>query len=206
MIEWVVLVLLVPVILIPVVLLFGFAGCNWFFGLEETFPAPQKAFEATLAQDRQRSNLCIVQRIESVRLFASGSPVRITVQRPTTGMLVINSLFISQAADTTDPTADPYDSAADLRAVLAAPLQVLPDATQPHLELEPVDYHLDQTKPLLLAFDIGDASVVARSDSNVPDTEARAFFGPLGEAGMNNRSSGYQAETRIQFITRIDIG
>ena len=38
--DWLVLVLLVPLILIPVIYLAGFAGCNWFFGIEPTIPYP----------------------------------------------------------------------------------------------------------------------------------------------------------------------
>ena len=98
MIEWVVLVLLISVIVVPVVLLFGYAGCDVVFGLER--PPFEKAFEVTLTEDRGLRDRCIVQRIEPVRLFKSGTLVRITVQRPTSADLVINQLFISQAADT----------------------------------------------------------------------------------------------------------
>jgi len=41
MMEWFVLLLLVPTIVVPVVLLWGFAGCNLVFEAEPDIPAPQ---------------------------------------------------------------------------------------------------------------------------------------------------------------------
>jgi hypothetical protein len=38
MAEWLILLLLVPAIVVPVVLLVGFAGCNWAFGVKDTHP------------------------------------------------------------------------------------------------------------------------------------------------------------------------
>jgi hypothetical protein len=40
MTEWLILLLLVPVIVVPVVLLFGFAGCDKVWGLDEVQPPP----------------------------------------------------------------------------------------------------------------------------------------------------------------------
>jgi hypothetical protein len=212
MIEWLALILLIPLILVPIVLLFGFAGCNEVFGLEPTILVVN-TFETTLGEERSRANQCIVQRIEQVRLTANGTGVRITVQRPTSGMLLLNSMFISRAADHTDPSADPYDSAEDLTPVLSEPLQLAPDPDKPLMQLPEIDYDLDSTQPLLLAFDIGADGTLPRSDQNVPEADATAYLGPLPpdpqgppihEAGIADRRSGYVSERRIYLVPRID--
>ena len=46
MAEWLILLLLVPAIVVPVVLLVGFAGCNQVFGLKETVNFPPVIDEA----------------------------------------------------------------------------------------------------------------------------------------------------------------
>jgi hypothetical protein len=46
MAEWLLLLLLVPAIVVPVVLLVGFAGCNQVFGLRETEHFPPVIDEA----------------------------------------------------------------------------------------------------------------------------------------------------------------
>lgn len=302
--EWVTLVLLIPAIVVPIVLLFGFAGCSILFdpaklpiarptivsakaisassirimwdhtgdaatfqvrrtragdvsptplptsetslddtGLEEgttyiyrvvafrtednkvSEPSDEvsastfgRAFEALapLQQDRQQPERTIVQRIEVVSLSGSGSQVRIILQRPGSGRLVIKNLFISRAAD----AGNPYDSAGDLTPVLSAELAVLPDPNQPFLELPPVDYAFDRTKPLLLAFDIGRdnannaESTVPRTQGVIPDTAARAFLGPLPpnlqeppihEASVGPRQPGYSSEDRIYLVRRIEV-
>jgi hypothetical protein len=213
MIEWLALILLIPLILVPIVLLFGFAGCNTIFGLEPTISVVP-TFEATLGQAQQRANRCIVQRIEQVRLTVDGSGVQIVVQRPPIGgMLLINSLYISRAANVTDMSANEWDSdAEDLTQVLTEPLPLAPDPDKPLVELPAPDYVLDSTQPLLLAFDIGADGTVPRSP-NVPGSDAKAYLGPppppppgapIHEAGMSDRQSGYDSESRIYLVQRID--
>jgi hypothetical protein len=212
MIEWLALILLVPAILFPIVLLFGFAGCNQIYGLDPV-RARENAFETTLGQDRGRANRCIVQRIEAARLTANGSAVQITVQRPESGILHINSLFVSQAANDTDPAADPYDSAADLTPMPGMPLVLTPDPAQPLVELPEFAYDLDSDRALLIAFDVGEEGRVPRTDATLPDFEATAFLGPLPppppgvpvhEASLPNRQPGYESEARVYLVQRID--
>jgi hypothetical protein len=212
--EWVVLILVIPAVVVPFVLLFGFAGCDLVFKLEPVEPPPpvfQTAFLIPLGGEDGRDNRCIVQRIEPDILLASGPRVRITLQRPKDGPVVIESLYISQAAGETDPNADPYDSAADLTAVVqgGAPITLLPDAVEPTFRLPVVEYAFDHTKALLIAFDIG-------ADGRVPHTTvptgmfARAFVGPLEnpplhEASLaNRRSTGYTVESRVYFVKEIE--
>lgn len=209
MIEWLALILLIPAILVPLVLLLGFAGCDVVFGLQEVPPPPvfETSFEAVLTEDRQRPNRCIVQRIES--LGKSGDLVRIAVQRPTNGDLTINELFISQVAD----AGDPYDSAPDLTRVLSAPVAVPQDPNNGPWELEAVEYPLDHTKPLLLAFDIASAGTVRRA-VGVDPAMAVAYVGPLPaapgdppihEASMADRQAGYAEQPIIYLVQRIDV-
>ena len=216
MIEWLALILLVPAILVPIVLLFGFAGCG--FEAEASPPPPpppppppmpEKAFEATLTEDGQSANRCIVQRIEPVRLFKSGNLVRITLQRPSAGNLIIKNISISRAADT--PGSDPYDSAGGLNFVPETyPLMLPQDPGNAAFELNPVSFALDQTKPLLLASDIEEPGNVPRSPVQ-PGAGARAFVGPLRtpplhEAAIaDRRPSVYASVERTILVQRIDV-
>lgn len=212
MIEWLALILLIPAILVPLVLLFGFAGCHLVFDLEEVPPPPQfeSAFEYDLTLDRQREKRCIVQRIES--LEKGGSHVRIFVRRHSSGDLTIHHLSISRVADPGNP--DDYNSdVEDLTPVLSAPVAVPPDPGSGLWELPTVEYDLDPTQPLLLAFDIGQSGAV-RCAFGVDPAVAVAFVGPapatggdppLHEAGNAIRQPGYSPEDRIFLVGRIEV-
>jgi hypothetical protein len=225
MIEWLALILLIPAILVPIVLLFGFAGCSFSHAYPvppkptdytppgdpdildpDEPPIPETAFEATLTEDEQLANRCIVQRIEPVRLLKSGNQVRITLQRPTTGNLVIESISISHAVD--PGSGDPYDSAGDPTLVPGPfPLLLATDPGNAAVELMPVSFALDRTKPLLLAFDIDTPGNVRRS-ATAPGTGVRAFVGPFGlhEAATGNRQPFiYQSQERTYLVQRIAV-
>lgn len=204
MIEWLALALLVPLILVPLVILYGFAGCELVFPLIDP-PKPEKSFEAILTEDRNRANRCIVQRIEPVRLSRSGSSVRIVIQRPSTGDLIVARMYISQPADA---GGDPYDSAPDLTPVFETPLAVIADPANGPLELDFVSYAFDHTRPVLIAFDVGDSGTMPRGDALA--TDANAFVGPvldpvLHEAATLDRQPGYNSESRVYLIQRIDV-
>jgi hypothetical protein len=217
MLEWLALILLVPVVLVPIVLLFGFAGCNQVLGLDPTVPAAQTSFQAVLGADHDHRNRTLVQRIEPVRLIKGGSKVTITIQRPATGMLRLMNLFLSRASNTSDPTRDPYDSASDLTPVLDSEILVLPDASNPLVELDEIEYALDNLQPLLIAFDVGPEGHIPRTDTSV-GSDASAFLGPtpppapeppVYEAAFADpdadRQSGYTRQTHIYLITRIAV-
>ncbi|HSI63147.1 MAG TPA: fibronectin type III domain-containing protein [Candidatus Saccharimonadia bacterium] len=297
--EWLFLLLLVPVIVIPVVLLSGYAGCHLVFGLDEIrprtptdveaegisvdsiritwvnsqgFPSVFKifritpgaeaefeteetefvdnlnlspnteytyevlarnkdnpaeetprsesatgrtldfepAFSATLTTDQAGlGGFCIVQRIEPVRLFRSGTKVRIVLQGSTTGNLLIDRVSISQVA----PTGNVYDSAADLLEVATA--VSLPAGQVVTLPI--VGYTLDQTKPLLVAFDISTVAGMGnvRFVNPVPGTDATMHFRTAtAEAGVQDRlpsaanpgASPYITSPSIYLVQRIDVG
>lgn len=211
--EWFALVLLVPLILLPIVLLFGFVGCNAILGLDPTEVAAQTTFQAVLDEDTDHRNRCIVQRINL--LSASGSRVTITIRRPAMGMLRLRNLFISRASNVADPSRDPYDSAADLTNVLTAELLLPADPDSPSVELPEINYSLDKAQPLLIAFDIGAEGAIPRTAMTVPNPQASAYLGPppplpqqpVHEASFADpdadRQSGYIQQPRIYLIERI---
>ncbi len=203
MIEWLALVVLIPVVLVPVVLLFGFAGCSLLF----ESAVPRKAFEITLAETREMRNRCLVQRIEPDRLAGTGDRVRLTLQRPPDSNLIIQSITISQPSG----VGDPYDSAADPKLVPESYPLLVPAAEEGEevMELKWVDFAFDGMSPLLLAFDVGDPGRMSVSET-VPSTDATAFIGPvqdppLHEALTADRQSGYNTRSVVLIVQRIDV-
>jgi len=209
MIEWLVLVLLIPAILVPVVLLFAFAGCDVFFGLKrlpEEVAVFEPAFTAAFdGVDRDRKNRTLVVRIEpNIRLSRSGNLVRLTLARPLEGELLIRKLFVSQAAD----TGDPYDAAGDLTEVISDALALVADPNGSSVVLDPFSYNLDHTKALLLAFDIGNAGNVRAE--NVPAEQARSYASAvqdpaIHEASLLDRQAGYDIEARLYIVEQIEV-
>ena len=198
--EWLALLLLIPAIVVPVVLLLGFDGCDLVLGLD---PPPEPVFEpgftASLMNNAGQANQTIVQRIEPPRLFKSGAKVQITVRSSDNNDLRILKLFISRVA----ADGDPYDSAGDLKEVITAPVTVPQNTAMPLAE---IDYTLDRMQALLVIFDIG-APGGTRFEPNVNDTEGVAFVGPAGDAELPDRQSppAYQAFDRIFIVERIDV-
>jgi hypothetical protein len=218
MLEWSALILLVPLILVPLVLLFGFAGCHLLFKIdpvEETLP--ETTFQTVLDGETDQRNRTIVQRLEPASLSRSGSRVTITIQRPAAGMLRLMNLFISRASNITDPSRDPYDSADDQTPVLSAELLLAADPNSPTVELPEIDYTFDHTQPLLIAFDIGVEGDLASTAAAVPAFQATAYIGPppplpqqpVHEASFSDpdadRQSGYTDRPRIVLIQRIAV-
>jgi hypothetical protein len=193
--EWVMLLLLVPAIVVPVVLLLGFAGCDEILGLEP--PHYEQTFVATLTNLDVLRGRCLVQRIESSRLSDSGAGVRITLQA-LAETVEIDRILISQVA----PAGDPYDSAGDLTDVATAVVvQANSTVTLPAVD----NYTIDRTKPLLIAMDIAATSGAVPYFPDVPDGEAVAFFRPGAEAAVNDRQPSYTSRPRIYLIGLIEV-
>ncbi len=194
--EWLTLLLLVPVIVVPVVLLVGFAGCDLVFPLDAPEPFEQ-TFAATFTDVDALRGRCLVQRIEPVRLSSGGTAVQLTLQAFAESV-VIDRILISQPA----ATGDPYDSADDLTDVSTAVILVQPNSS---LTLAPVSYNLDRTKPLLIAMDISDSSGSLPVLQGVPATDAVAFFNLGPEAAIKDRQPGYTSRPRIYLVERIEV-
>ena len=97
---------------------------------------------------------CFVVRIPQFLLTHAGPAVQITVRGANTADLQIDRVYISQAADSVDASRDPFDPLEeDLTAVVDDGVGVfVPQGESVRLPI--TDYHLDQDKDLLIAFDI----------------------------------------------------
>ncbi len=159
--------------------------------------------------DQPAQGFCVVQRIEETRLTASGSRVRIILIPPAAGAASIDRIYISQPA----AAGDPYDSAGDLTPVfdVSNPATPLPLVVQGAAEiaLPIVDYTLDETQPLLIAFDLTPGFPSSLRVLPLATPAAVAFFQPgLQEAGVvgGNRTPGYASINGIALIARIEVG
>ena len=179
MAEWFILLLLVPAIVAPVVLLVGFAGCDFQRG-----SAPQ-GFQQTLDSDSTGINgdgwahYTLVLRIEPSAWMVSGltqvSWLALYLRAPSTGGSAINRIYISRH---NPASANLYDSAADLTKVFDVddpphtPLIIASDVTVMGQEamgfdILVVNYPLDLTQPLLIAVDFGLSSAVGSKGLSV---------------------------------------
>jgi hypothetical protein len=200
--EWLILLLLVPAILVPIVLLCGFAGCDIVFGL--TPPTFETAFEVSPTavptdQTVAPANYCFVQRISAGELLADGSQVKITVRGSPAGNATINSIYISRAA----ASGNPWDSADDLTSVLPSAL-TLPD-DQPKV-LDAIDYGLDQTQDLIIAFDFT-ATSGAGNIRFVPVPGVTLYFKQgVQQAVLKTRDLDYftQPDPRLYLVVKIE--
>lgn len=163
------------------------------------FTAAFTAPPGTLTTDQTGlEGLCVVQRLSRTLLAAGGTQVRMLLRGSTTGSLTLDRLTISQPS----ATGDPYDAAPDLTD-LASGLTIPPNTA---VTVGPVNYTLDPTQDLLIAFDI----------SNTPG-EGNPRFGPLtgsdifarpatAEAGVQDRTTAYAvAPNDIYLIETIEV-
>ena len=194
---------------------------------EPSNPAPvslkyKTAFVAELPTDGpNRAGFCHVQIVRSALLTASGKIARITVLGSTAGNLTINRIYISQAAlpSSANPNPNPYDSADEVspggitkvldkdkgdQAVSLSP----PDMTQPDKNrktLDPIYYNFDQTKDLIIAFDISFTEGNVRRGGL---TGAEAYFkANTQEAGLADRSPGYPGHelNTLYLVEKIEV-
>ena len=128
---------------------------------------------------------CLVQRIEPAGLLHSGNRVKLILQGSLSGDLRINKITISEAA----AAGDPYDSAGP--PVVVESSVTIPTA-QSH-QTPTIDYALDATKPLLVAFDIGSPGYVRYA--GIAPSDATAYVktppspdNPISEAETADRS------------------
>jgi hypothetical protein len=168
------------------------------------------AFEAGLTNDQTGwEGYCMVQRIEPARLRQStlpgdmqtpGARVRITVRGSTAASLTLDRIYISRPA----ASGDPYDSAGDLIPVASG--VVVPANAAVALDL--IDYDLDRTSPLLIAFDISSNAGAGnlRHIAGVPATDATTYFRPATvEASNSSRSPGYLSSATIYVVEKIEV-
>jgi len=145
-------------------------------------------------------NFCFVQRIPAGQLLAGGSRVAIKVWGTPGGNATINNIYISRAAG----TGNPWDSAGDLTPVRTSPL-TLPDATPQ--ELAPINYNLDQTQDLILAFDFTAIAGAANIRYVAAPGVALFFKQGVQQASLPTRDPNYltQADPRLYFVVTIGV-
>jgi hypothetical protein len=141
---------------------------------------------------------CLVQRIQQSRLLASGTRAWITLRGAASGGAFIDRIFISRPA----AAGDLYDSGPDLTPV-ALTQTFLPANTD--LTLPPVDYALDRTQALLIAFDLSPSPPSTARFIPVQPQDAVAFFQTAAEASVLDRQAGYGTADRIYLVTRIEV-
>jgi hypothetical protein len=154
------------------------------------------AFAGTLTDNApDHEGFCGVQRLSRKLLTAGGTQVRIVLRGSTAGSLTLDRVTISQAA----ATGDPFDSAPDLTDV-ALNVIIPPNTAVTVPPNGPVNYTLDPTIDLIVAFDIsnrtgeGNARVAV---GTLPGGDA--FSKPrTAEAGQRDRggTDGYPNHAR----------
>jgi hypothetical protein len=133
-------------------------------------------------------NETLVQRIPAANLQNSGAKVRMTLAKTITD-LVISKITVSQVR----PGGKAYDSANDLKEVTSGGTSgVSLKAIDPEKVLDVIDYNLDRTKDLLIAFHILGASFSCPERTVIG---ARMFHKPstneADKPAAFNRAVGY---------------
>jgi hypothetical protein len=149
------------------------------------------------------SGFTMVQILSNTLLQASGTVVNVALRGPTTGTLTLDHIFISNVA----ATGDPFDS--DVPPVMVAISFALDNSTQ---NVPPVGtFFLDQTKPLLVAFDVNPASSTMRF-ATLPQGGATSYAkhpatpgGATNEAAVMNRTPPYTMASVLYLIQKIEV-
>jgi hypothetical protein len=170
------------------------------------FTAVFTAPPGILTNEANNAGFCAVQRLSQTLLARGGNPtqVRILLRGPITGSVTLDKVTISQAA-APGPGVDVYDSGPDLTDV-ASGVTIAANAA---MTVGPVNYRLDATKDLIIAFDISNAP----GQGNLPVgalTGADAFSNPnpnppgTPEAGKPDRTPNYQ-NTSLNTLALIEL-
>jgi hypothetical protein len=146
------------------------------------------AFTAILTDDEPGDEgFCLVQRLNKALLTVGGThtQVRIVLRGSTTGSLTLDRVTISQPA----ASGNAYDAGPDLTDVITSPVTIPPNTP---VTLGPVDYALNNTQDLLVAFDISSTTGEGNLRFRRLAT-ASSFANPAtAEAGIPNRTPNYQ--------------
>jgi hypothetical protein len=172
----------------------------WTGPLPPSPPAPvwQNAYTVPLTTDgTDFRGDTLIQRIDKAHLSSSGNSVRLTIHGASNAPIVVNRLFISQAAEPSgaNPTPSFWDSALDLKEVRPGGLSLPANGV---VTLDPFDYVLDKNKDLIVAFNVnGTAGAVRRAAVVGP----RLFFkAGIQEAQVADRAAGYTTIADTVFL------
>jgi hypothetical protein len=144
---------------------------------------------------------CFVHRIAASQLLANGGKVAIKVQGAPAGNATINRIVISRVA----AAGNPWDSAADLTPV---PLpQELPGDLPGGLDLDPIDYVLDQTQDLIVALDFTALPGAANLRFAAAPGVTLFFKQGVQQASTQARDPDFitQPDPRLYFVTTIGV-
>jgi hypothetical protein len=149
------------------------------------------------------SGFTIVQILASTLLQAGGALASLTLRGPASGTLTLDTVCISGQAT----AGDPFDS--DVTPVVVANNVALNNGT---LVLTPMgSYVVDQTKPLLVAFDVNLTANTMRFGT-LPQDGAISFAGrppTMGgekkEAGQPNRTAPYTQASALYLVQKIEV-
>jgi hypothetical protein len=174
---------------------------DWSAPVTGTTLSFQLAFAATLTEKESGwETYCVVQRIEPP-LFHSGKEVKITIRASPDGDLTIDRIFISKPA----AGGDPYDADDDLKEVASSVMPVMVPAGTA-ITLPTVNYDLDSTQPLLIAFDfsstVGSGNVAY---AIAQPSEASVYYKHAFEAAINDRQGFFEQGTFIFMVEKIEV-
>lgn len=145
----------------------------------------------------------IVQTLTSALLQASGALVNLTLRGPSTGALTLDHVYVSNVA----AAGDPFDS--DVPPVLVTANFALNNSTA---AIAPMGaFVLDQSKTLLVAFDVNTVSGAMRYGT-LPQGGVTSYArgptapgGSVGEAGTMNRTAPYTPASVLYLIHKIEV-
>ena len=170
----------------------GIAGATTFRTVLAVAIPPQ---DQTVVPD----NYCFVHRIAANQLLADGGRVGVKVRGTPAGNVTINKVFISRVG-----AGNPWDSAGDLKSILPLPLTLPDDVPQ---DLEPVDYALDQTQDLIVAFDFTALLDAANLRFAAAPGVTLFFKQGVQQASQPTRDPDFntQPDPRLYFVTTIGV-
>ena len=165
-----------------------------------TRSATTLAFNATftgaLATDQPgNEGVCLIQRLSQSLLApnVTGTQVGLVLRGSTTGSLTLDNVFISKVGN----TGDPYDAEPTDLTLVASNVTIPPNTTR---TVGPVNYALDPTQDLLVAFDISSTP----NEGNLRfatllngDTFTRVA---TAEAGVPDRANNYLTAANALFL------
>jgi hypothetical protein len=148
--------------------------------------------------------MTLVEVIKPGLLLAGGEYVRVVVRgavNPAATALALNAVYMSTVASGGDPwDSDPATLTPLFEWDGVTPLLIPQGQTH---EFGPIEFHFDQMQPVMIAFNVGSPS--GSRYALVPnDTYAVAYDKFVTqEAGVADRSSGYQTSNALWYIDSI---
>jgi hypothetical protein len=167
-------------------------------------------FSSLLNTDQPNlGGICIVQKFDHSILSGSGQKVKITVAAASSGDLTIDRIYISNVAvGGNDYDSPPAGSSGGLTKVLDisvgdSPLTLSAGTSK---TVGPISFALDNTRDLLIAFDINNAPGRSNIIRNPTVPGATTYAQIVVEAGVAKRTAGYGAVPgNLDLVEKIEV-